>query len=998
MTKCPTCGTDASDSATRCAVCATDLSRRVGTAVLTPPARPGSAPDAETVGGAPFPSLSAAVPGATLVPGQSFGHRYQIISVLGVGGMGAVYHVWDSALGLSLALKVIRPDTDPMAAQELERRFKRELVLARQVTHHNVIRIHDLGEIDGVKYITMPFVHGTDLARLLQTEGRLPVARALLLARQMISGLRAAHEQGIVHRDFKPANILIDEADKAIITDFGIARSTDPGTFATAAGSIIGTLAYMAPEQATGQPVDQRADIYAFGLIFSEMLVGRRGSNAGDTALARLIERSRQAPPRLRALDPSIPEPLDRIVARCLEPEPAARYQTTAELEADLAALDPGGLEYATPVKGGEKSRSSWLPLAVAALALVVLVVGAVSFFGRGGDGEAPAAAPRRTYSVLVADFANQANDPVFDGALEQVLSIAIEGASFISSTSRASAKALVTQLNAGATLDESNARLVAAREGTDLVLAGVVSPRDRGYQVAVKAVDPINGQELARRTADAPDKPGVLTAVQTVASQLRQDLGDTTPESARRAPIETVTAASLDALRSYSLAQDLSSSGRQEESIKHYEEAIAADPEFGRAYSGMATVLYNLGRRDEAERRWKEALQHMERMTERERYRTLGLWFLAAGASYRQARENFEKLVAAYPVDRAGQSNLAVAHFQLLDFQKAIEHGRKAVDLYPKSPRYRMNYAIYAMFVGDSVVAEEQAKAALELNKTQHKAYLPLAAVAFANTDLARMRDMYREMQATGAVGASLATHGLADLALYQERVDEAERLLREGIQADAKRNVPLARAGKLVLLAEVHLAANRQAEAVRAAQEAMSYSREESILVPATLVLVRAGRRAEAQTVATELLGMLQERSRAYGEIIQGELARTSGRYVEAKEAFERAQALADMWLVRLLLGITYVQSGNYPAAQPELALADKRRGEASAVFFDDVPSFRMVAHLPYWIGRMQEGINKASPSATENYRKFLSIRSDTSRDPLALDARKRLSAPPR
>ena len=172
MIKCSNCGTDAPESARSCAVCATPLPRpSVATAVLTPPGRstagPSTAADAETIASPfvnPFTTGGAAV---SLVPGQTFGHRYQVISLLGVGGMGAVYHVWDSELGLSLALKVIRPEPDPAAAQELERRFKRELVLARQVTHTNVIRIHDLGEIDGIKYITMPFVHGTDLARLL---------------------------------------------------------------------------------------------------------------------------------------------------------------------------------------------------------------------------------------------------------------------------------------------------------------------------------------------------------------------------------------------------------------------------------------------------------------------------------------------------------------------------------------------------------------------------------------------------------------------------------------------------------------------------------------------------------------------------------------------------------------------------------------------------------------------------------------------------------------
>ena len=176
---------------------------------VTNPATSGIA-DLETI--LPAPSSPTAGGGATrLAPGQTFGQRYQIIRLLGAGGMGAVYHVWDSELNLPLALKVIRPDPNPLATQELERRFKRELVLARQVTHTNVIRIHDLGEIDGIKYITMPFVPGTDLARLLKKEGTLPVIRALPIARQIASGLRAAHEVGVVHRDLKPANILIDD-------------------------------------------------------------------------------------------------------------------------------------------------------------------------------------------------------------------------------------------------------------------------------------------------------------------------------------------------------------------------------------------------------------------------------------------------------------------------------------------------------------------------------------------------------------------------------------------------------------------------------------------------------------------------------------------------------------------------------------------------------------------------------------------------------------------
>ena len=278
--------------------------------------------------------------------GQPFGPRYHLVRLLGAGGMGAVYQAWDQELGVVVAIKVIKPEAmqDPEAARELERRFKRELLLARNVTHKNVVRIHDLGEVEGVKYITMPYVHGSDLGSILKTEHKLPLSRALSIAKQIASGLVAAHDAGVVHRDLKPANILLDDNDHALITDFGIARSTEGTAGGTVVGTVVGTLDYMAPEQARGQTVDHRADIYAFGLMLSDMLIGRRkSSHGGESSLAALMHRMTTAAPPIRSVDPNIPQTVSDIVSRCTALEADHRYAKTKELLKDLESLDQHG-------------------------------------------------------------------------------------------------------------------------------------------------------------------------------------------------------------------------------------------------------------------------------------------------------------------------------------------------------------------------------------------------------------------------------------------------------------------------------------------------------------------------------------------------------------------------------------------------------------------------------------------------------------------------------
>jgi serine/threonine protein kinase/tetratricopeptide (TPR) repeat protein len=933
--------------------------------------------------------------------GQQVGPRYTILKLLGTGGMGAVYQAFDHELGVAVAIKVIRPSaqSDATAAKELEQRFKRELLLARQVTHKYVVRIHDLGEIDGIKYLTMPYVEGDTLAMIVRRAGTLPLPRAIQIATQIAQGLCAAHEKGVIHRDLKPENIMIEQASDsplpggggdALIMDFGIARSVEAGATQTAAGAVIGTLEYMAPEQAQGGQVDQRADQYAFGLIFYDMLVGRQRLNRGANPMTELLARLQSTPTAPSTINPDIPEPVNQIVMRCLQPTPEARFATTADLVHALERLTPDG--HLRPDLHEAPPRPRW-QLAAAGV-LIAALAGTVGWLAYNRNVAPPVVAEREPISVVIADFENRTNDPVFKGTLENALGIALEGASFITSYTREDARRNVALIKPDATLDEAGARLLAAREGIKVVLTGSIEPAGSGYTLTVNAIDPAAEKPLVTSTEVASSKAEVLQVVGTMASTIRSALGDETPESVRLSAAETVTAASLEALQSYSEGQKLQINSKYEEAIGYYRRAIEHDPKFGRAYSSWAVSAYSLGRRDEADALYKQAFALMERMTEREKYRVYGTYYLTISRNYQQAIDNYSQLLKLYPADRAGRTNLAFAYFNTLDFARALEENRRAMDIYQGNFKLWSNQALYAMYAGDFKTAETEASRVLEASPKSYRAYLPRAIAALDRSDAAAAREAYTQMAAIDKQAESLASMGLADLLMYEGRFRDAENGLRAGIRLDQEIKNPAAAAAKALALAEALEAQGRTREAVAAVEQALAASRDEPILVAAARTLVRLGSIPAARDLAAQLDKRLQPQPRAYAKVIEGEIAGRAGKPADAIDAFSGAVKLADLWLARFALGVAYVQADHHAEGLRELEACQKRRGEATAVFLDDVPTFRHLAVLPYWLARAQEGTGQ-KPAAAENYKKFLSLRPTTPKDPLVVDAGRRLGS---
>ncbi len=927
--------------------------------------------------------------------GQQVGPRYTILKLLGTGGMGAVYQAFDHELGVAVAIKVIRPSaqSDATAAKELETRFKRELVLARQVTHKYVVRIHDLGEIDGIKYLTMPFVEGETLAQVLRKTNKLPLDRAIRISQQIAEGLAAAHEKGVVHRDLKPENIMIEKAAEdpvpnsgdALIMDFGIARSVEHGQTQTAAGSVIGTLEYMAPEQAQGLKVDQRADQYAFGLIMYDMLVGRQRLAQTENPMTELLARMAKAPPAPRSIDPTIPESVNDIVVKLLDPNPANRFASTREMVAALDRLAPDGSirsDIHEVIVHDAPARSK---LAIAAL-LIVMVGGVAGWVVSQQSAGSVVSASHDPISVLIGDFENRTGDQMFDGVVEQALSLGIEGASFISSFSRRDALRAAEAIKPGSKLDEPTSRLVAFREGLGLAIVGAVEPRGSGYHITIRGVAPgPDGETKFTLEDDASSKAEVLQTVGAMAASVRTALGDTVAP----APTDAFTAANLEAVRAYARGQELFAAGKAAEAIPAFMESIKLDPDFARGYSSAATAANNLGLRDQAEEYYKKALENIDRMTDREKFRTRGQYYLFS-RNAPKAVEEFTAMTERYPADVVGLSNLANAHSQLRQFDQAVAIGTRVATMFPNNPLRQNNVALYAMYAGKFDETVAGGKKAAGLNSSYALAYVSqgLGAAALGNYDEALAA--YKQLAAIQGWQARAAL-GIADLAMLRGRTSEAaaalEPMLTEKLPA-------LQMARVHTTLASVRLSQNRAPDAIKLAETALSLSPDAAIRFEAARVLLAAGRAPRAKEVADELDKSLLPETQALGLTLAGEIQLIAADARSAIGSFQQSLKLADAWQTRYLLGRAYLAGGLFTEADAEFDACVNRKGEATAVYLDDVPTWRLIAPVYYYRGVSRTAL-KSTSGAADDFKTFLGFKNGgDEQSPLVADVLKRLT----
>jgi serine/threonine protein kinase/tetratricopeptide (TPR) repeat protein/TolB-like protein len=672
MLICPHCKTPNPDFAGNCSQCNTPVSVDVSDTLI-----------AEDHG--------------SLKIGADFGPRYQIESLLGEGGMGRVYKAYDHELNRTIAIKVVR---EGMAGQaNALNRFKQELVLASKISHKHILRIHDLGEVNGLKFITMAYVEGQDLHQIIKDDPKLPLERIINFATQLADALAAAHAEGVVHRDLKPQNILVDKNDQIYVSDFGLARSFAEGAVGmTQTGAFLGTPRYMSPEQAEAKPTDGRSDLYAYGLILYEMATGDVPF-LGKTTLELMYQRVRERPKSPKAVNPSLPNWLVAIIMRCLERDPAERYQNAYEILADLKAPEASGgtsrvfsrtgssIQIAIPEIAGRR----WIWIAGGAAVVLAIL----------------ASVPRVRHSLFTHRRAEAASTipgipPLSSGRYVAVLPLRILGdSSQLGYVAKGIEEALsaklfelkdvrVSPVDAVDQADEKQPLPKIARAlGANLLVQGVLQGSGDKIRIVINLEDPAEGKTLWSQEFD-----GVVGDLFTLEDQIYAQLvaelkvNPTSDElaSAEARPTDNIAAYDLylrgrNSLRGHD--------GRSIQSaLDYFDQAVKADPRFALAYTGVADAslrMYKIKKDPFWTQKALVAAQQAQQLNDKlpEVHGTLGSVYRATG-KYSESIAELKRALALAPNSDDFYRRLGDVYLDNGESAQALEAYQKASKLNP--------------------------------------------------------------------------------------------------------------------------------------------------------------------------------------------------------------------------------------------------------------------------------------------------------------------------